>query len=366
MRKRCFVTHQFKTGGVEKLFITYANNLQEDIFLLPVNCNFDDIYNDLPDNVTVIKTPRFINSKGDVISYLLKLIFLYFELIIFRKHGKLIFINFSDTLSSLFLTYILGGNSGYSWIHLNPEVINNSKFFHLYNFIYSKMKKIICICNDQKAIFEKYFKRVNIERIEVIKNCIDAKRVNIENKLSIPDCFLDKKFILMVARIDTRSKDFITLIDAYDKLDTDIKSNYLLVILGDGSDYNLVNGIIKEKGLSENIIMIGHDSNPYRWMSKCSLFIHSSKAEGFGLVIVEAMQCGAPVIATDCNVGPREILDNGKYGVLIKVGDVNGCTEAIKHMLSNNNYENYKTKSLTRALDYNVNISIQQIKKIII
>ena len=366
MKKMCFVTHQFKTGGVEKLFITYANNLKEEICLLPVNCSFDSIYSDLPDSVTVIKTPKIISSKENAISYLLKLIFLYFELVILRKYGKLIFINFSDTLSSLLLTYFLGGHSGYSWIHLNPEVLRNSRFFCFYNILYSKMKKIICICNDQKKIFEKLFKRVDQKKIELIRNCIDAKESNKKTACDLPNTFIDKKFILMVARIDTRSKDFITLIEAYGKLDTDIKANYTLVILGDGSDYNRINDIINEKGLLENIILAGRDNNPYKWMSKCSLFIHSSKAEGFGLVIVEAMQCGAPVIATDCNVGPREILDNGKYGILIKVGDVNGCVEAIKYMLSDSNYKRYKAKSLARAQDYNVNISIRQIKKIIV
>lgn len=365
MKKMCFVTHQFKTGGVEKQFITYANNLQEEICLLPVNCNFDNIYNDLPASVTVIKTPKFFFSKENAISYLFKLIFLYIELVILRKYGKLIFINFSDTLSSLLLTYLLGGHSGYSWIHLNPEVLKNSKFFCLYNFLYSRMKKIICICNDQKTIFEKFFKRVDRRKIEVVRNCIDAKEINKEIKCDIPNNFIDQKFILMVARIDTRSKDFVTLIDAYGKLDANIKSNYVLVILGDGSDFDQINDIIKKKGLFENIIMVGRDNNPYKWMSKCSLFVHSSKAEGFGLVIVEAMQCGAPVIATDCNVGPREILDNGKYGILIRVGDVKGCAEAIQYMLSDGNYKIYKAKSLARAQDYNVNISIRQIKKII-
>jgi len=67
--------------------------------------------------------------------------------------------------------------------------------------------------------------------------------------------------------------------------------------------------------------MPGFVSNPYKYMGKANVFVLSSIYEGFANVLVEALACGIPVVSTDCESGPREILDNGKYGKLVPVGD---------------------------------------------
>lgn len=64
-------------------------------------------------------------------------------------------------------------------------------------------------------------------------------------------------------------------------------------------------------------------------MSKCKVFIHASISEGFAMSILEALACGATVVASDCHVGPSEILDNGKYGYLYTPGDVNMLSQKI-------------------------------------
>jgi glycosyltransferase involved in cell wall biosynthesis len=69
--------------------------------------------------------------------------------------------------------------------------------------------------------------------------------------------------------------------------------------------------------------------NPYPYMAHARLLVLSSRWEGFANVLVEALACGTPVVSTDCRSGPREILDNGRFGQLVPVGDVESLAMAI-------------------------------------
>ena len=75
---------------------------------------------------------------------------------------------------------------------------------------------------------------------------------------------------------------------------------------------------LTKKDLTNIITLLGNINNPYKYMAKADLFILSSKKEGLPGVLIEALLCGAQVISTDCKYGPAEILNNGKYGNLVK------------------------------------------------
>jgi len=79
--------------------------------------------------------------------------------------------------------------------------------------------------------------------------------------------------------------------------------------------------LAKNLSVSEYLWMPGFEDNPYKYMSKASVFVLSSIYEGLANVLVEALACGIPVISTDCKSGPSEILENGKYGILVPVKD---------------------------------------------
>ena len=80
--------------------------------------------------------------------------------------------------------------------------------------------------------------------------------------------------------------------------------------------------------------MLGFIKNPYAYMTRAAVFALSSAWEGFGNVLVEAMAVGTPVVSTDCKSGPAEILDYGKYGLLVPVGNSEAMAEAILNVLS--------------------------------
>ena len=92
--------------------------------------------------------------------------------------------------------------------------------------------------------------------------------------------------------------------------------------------------LVNELELSEDVAILGFVENPYAYMAKSAIFVLSSAWEGFGNVVAEALAAGAPVVSTNCPSGPAEILDNGKYGELVSVGDSQGMAEAILRVLS--------------------------------
>ena len=76
-------------------------------------------------------------------------------------------------------------------------------------------------------------------------------------------------------------------------------------------------------------------TNPFSYMSKSDVFVLSSRYEGFPNALIQAIACGTPVVSTDCHSGPREILEDGKWGRLVPVGDWRALAEAILETLDN-------------------------------
>ena len=106
-----------------------------------------------------------------------------------------------------------------------------------------------------------------------------------------------------------------------------------LVILGEGPERGNLLRLAEELGVAERIDLPGFQVNPFAYMSKARLMVHSSKYEGFPNVLVQAMACGTPVVSTDCDHGPREILEDEKWGRLVPVGDSEAMAEAIMETL---------------------------------
>ena len=108
-----------------------------------------------------------------------------------------------------------------------------------------------------------------------------------------------------------------------------------LVIVGEGHLYEDLQNLIYELNVQEFVHLIGLYRNPFPFFKKAKLFLLSSDYEGFGRVLVEAMICGCPVIAHDCPVGPREVLENGKSGLLVPSNQPEVMAKAIIRTLNN-------------------------------
>ena len=116
-----------------------------------------------------------------------------------------------------------------------------------------------------------------------------------------------------------KQKDFPTLIRAFAIVHQ--QSDARLVILGEGSDRRELEALVARLGLKDVVSLPGFVENPFAYLAKSALFVLSSAWEGFGNVLVEAMALGVPIISTSCPSGPDEILEDGRYGDLVPVGD---------------------------------------------
>ena len=123
------------------------------------------------------------------------------------------------------------------------------------------------------------------------------------------------------------AKDFATLLRAFARVRAHRPVH--LVILGEGGKRRELEQQVQKLGIEADVELHGFVDNPFAWMSRASLFVLSSAWEGSPGVLVEAMACGCPVVSTDCPSGPDEILDAGRYGRLVPVGDDAALANAI-------------------------------------
>ena len=160
--------------------------------------------------------------------------------------------------------------------------------------------------------------------------------------------------ILAVGALEDQ-KGFDDLIIAFSKVCE--KVNAQLIILGEGSRRELLTNLILKLNLVSKVSMPGFVKEPYLWFETADLFVLSSKWEGFGNVIVEALECGVPLVCSDCESGPREILEDGKYGVLVPVGDTDALASSIYDSLFTHHDKN---ALIDRSKDFSIDTISQQ------
>jgi len=136
--------------------------------------------------------------------------------------------------------------------------------------------------------------------------------------------------VLAVGRL-TAAKDYPMLVRSFALLLKQRRAR--LLIVGKGPERERLEALIDELGIGEHVAMPGYTDNPYAYMARADLFVLSSQWEGFPTVLVEALACGAPVVATDCASGPREILLDGDLGLLVPVGDERAFADAMLRTL---------------------------------
>lgn len=138
--------------------------------------------------------------------------------------------------------------------------------------------------------------------------------------------------ILGVGELGPR-KDFVTLVRAFARLRA--RRNCRLVILGKGNQHDHLLSVANELGIAKDVNLPGFAPNPYPFMAHAAMLAMSSRWEGLGFVLIEALALGTPVVSTDCPSGPREILDGGRFGRLVPVGDAERLAHAMAETLHN-------------------------------
>lgn len=166
------------------------------------------------------------------------------------------------------------------------------------------------------------------ERIITIHNPVLGRGFDVAARESVHHRWIRAGLpvLVSVGRL-SEAKDYPTLIRAFERVRE--VTNARLLIVGEGDKREEIEDIVRERGLDGDVELLGHVRNPLPYMKEADLFVMSSKREGFGNVLVEAMGVGTPVISTDCPHGPAEILEGGRWGRLVPVGDEVALADAI-------------------------------------
>jgi glycosyltransferase involved in cell wall biosynthesis len=137
-----------------------------------------------------------------------------------------------------------------------------------------------------------------------------------------------------------------------------------LIILGEGPLRMELENLCQELGISGSVWMPGYDPNPYRYMTHCDLFVLASAWEGSPVALQEAMACGAAVIVTDAPGGMKDIVESGKYGMMVPTNDTEALAQGMQQILTQPDLkEHYRTQSKLRSQEFNyLNISKQYLE----
>ncbi len=215
--------------------------------------------------------------------------------------------NMVNALSKTLLTSVFLGLRGYQDVADDPKM----------KLYVRKADRIICCSKEIEAIVQEKYGYL---QTATLYNPYDAEGITELSKEKVTDLPWkmedeDRPRILIGVGRDDPIKGFWHLIKAFYLVQKEIPQ-MRLIIMGDGS-FEQAKSLVSELQLEQKVYFPGVRKNPYKYLAASEMFLLSSYTEGFPNVLVEAMILGRPLISTDCRTGPAEILDHGKYGILV-------------------------------------------------
>ena len=249
-------------------------------------------------------------------------------------------------------------------IDLEKTLKDKSSFFsylllkNLVTFFYNKADSLVCV---SKTLSENLKRDFSLgKKVVTIYNGISASGFIKSHALP-----RNRKYVLVSLARLTEQKDHVTLIKAFGLTLNDMP-NLELQILSNGPLRKDLERMIKEQKLTKKVKILGWVKSTKKYLENAQALVLSSKREGFAYCLIEAMSLGLPVISTDTPFGPREVLGNGKYGILIPVGDIQKLKEGILYLFSDSKrYSNYSEISLERSNFFSEEKMLASYKKIV-
>lgn len=207
--------------------------------------------------------------------------------------------------------------------------------FQLIKIFYDIPDRIVGVSEDVVKDLKAILPKIPEKKLIAIYNPVVLPEIFLKagESVSHPWILTGSPIVLGVGRL-TEQKDFSTLIRAFAKVSQ--SQTVQLIILGEGEKREQLTSLVNSLGLTGRVSLPGFVDNPFAYMRQASVFVLSSQWEGLPTALIEAMACGAAVVSTNCPNGPREILEDGKWGKLVPVGDVEAMAEAILDSLRGN------------------------------
>ena len=229
---------------------------------------------------------------------------------------------------------------------------------------YENFDKIVCVAESVKKAFSKRFgisqnvivKYNPVDRDDIIKKAnqpIDNLNLNLNtNNIKL----------VTIGRLEDQ-KGYDRLLKVMHRLKVD-GLDFNLWIIGQGSKKNELEVYIKDNGLTENVHLLGFQSNPYNYLQASDAFVCSSRSEGFSTVVTEALILGKPVVTTNCS-GMQELLGNNEFGIITE-NNTESLYNGLKEYMTNPSLqEKYKNASRVRGAKFEIGPIVDEIHKIL-
>lgn len=369
MRKILFIMPSLSGGGAEKVLLDILNNIDSSIYSIDLLLilNKGIFKNNIPSSVNTIELYRFkICQRIDL--YLSKYFSCYFEKKTIRSKLRNkqydVIVSFLEGDGLRKHQYITShAKKNITWVHIDLYNFHYTKV----NFkkgeeekIYSLMDEIVFVSKDAKINFIKRFPSNKVQK-RIILNPIN--RIEIQEKSKENVFFFKKKFtICLVGRL-VAQKAYDRLLRVARKLKYD-GYNLDFIILGDGILKKQLLSLCKEFNLEDTVHFLGFIKNPYPYIKNADIYLNTSSAEGFSLVIGEAL-CLAKACVATTTAGPVELLQNGKYGLLVGHSD-DSIYDGIKYLIDNPEKLNYfEQMAKERSYFFDINNTMREINKLL-
>ncbi len=367
-------------GGAERVVSILLDELKSDYYITLVLMNNTIVYK-IPKGQKVV----YLENSNPFEVGLLKFFKLPFLGLKYKKickendiHVSISFMNRPNYINSI--SKILGNKSKIIISERStPSLLHKNGLQGFINrFLIKKLYPTadIVTANSQGNSFDliNYF---DLKKITTINNPIDIKKIEKQSKY-ITELKSGSFNFITVGRLDS-GKNHKLIVEVMKDI-ANVHFDAKLYIIGNGVLKQTIENQIKELDLENKIILLGYQENPYKYLVKADCFVFSSSYEGFPNVLLEAMVCELPIISTDCQSGPREILspnsdinfqlkeniEKVEYGILTPVNDKENLIQAMNLMIKDNELrDNYKQKTKSRVNNFNKDKIINEWIKVI-
>ena len=229
--------------------------------------------------------------------------------------------------------------------HCNPER-NFSRFDWLFaRWLFPRAKKVVAVSQDGMRIFQEHLR---LKNLGCLYNPVNLHRIR-ELAKERPSVTIEGQYIVAAGRLSPE-KNFVSLIDAYAQ--SQAHQTFKLLILGEGPERAALEQHIEDHDLKQQVILPGFMRNPYPYIAHAHCLVLSSLHEGFPVILIEALGLGRPVISTDCETGPREIIVQGENGLLVPTHDVPALAEALDRVCLGADVHAHFQQNATPSVEY--------------
>jgi glycosyltransferase involved in cell wall biosynthesis len=338
--KIAFIFTEFNFGGIQRVITLLANrfalenNNSVEIILLE---KAGVLASNLSSKVKVVELgyvgrtsffmPKIFLPSSPLVRYL-KLS--EFDLVMSFATGPNLVLCWLKLLYRFQFTLILSIHGVFSLLTENrPYILRYLKLISE-RTLFKQGDACVCVSKGLAKMMEK-LDIMPKKRIHVIYNPVISPELLLQLDLPVVHPWFKKNnspLLISAGRLD-KFKGFDHLIRSFYLLRKEYTVDAHLMILGDGPEKFFLESLINDLHIEGNVELLGFVTNPLAYIAKADAFVLASQYEGFGNVIVEAIACGVNVVCTDCRYGPREILEDGKWGRLVPLGDINALTKAI-------------------------------------